>query len=230
MTGDAVLVHGAWSCPQDWRWVEELLVDRGVTVRALDLPSHRRSDATRADDVEHVARAIAAGSGPTVAVGWSYGGSVLTDLDLTGLAVARLVYVSSIPGLPPSQEPQPPPGPDPDLTHVVFGDDGTMVLDDEWFLTSDPAVATMPAAVVEHLRSHPRRSVALAALIAEPTRAAWRDVDTVVLLGRDDDLVGDRQRRWVDDQLRDVRVVDSDHFVLFRRPDLVADSVTEALS
>ncbi len=230
MTGGAVLIHGAWSCPADWRWVEELLVEHGVSVDALDLESHRRADATRADDVAQVAAAVAAAAGPTVVVGWSYGGSVITDLDLAGLDVARLVYVASVPGVPPGDEQGPPSAGDPDLSHISFGDDGTMVLDDRWFTTSDPAVATMPAAVVEHLRSHPRRPVALGAVIAPQERAAWRGTGTTVILGRDDELVSEAQRRWAVDTIDDVRVVDCDHFIPFRRPDLVTDAIIAALA
>ena len=47
MAGNVVLVHGAWSSPADWRWVEDLLINAGVSVNALDLASHRFGDATR---------------------------------------------------------------------------------------------------------------------------------------------------------------------------------------
>lgn len=47
----AVLVHGGWGNPTDWRFVERLLVARSVTVVAPDLPSRRSASATRADDV-----------------------------------------------------------------------------------------------------------------------------------------------------------------------------------
>ena len=114
---------------------------------------------------------------------------MITDLDIDGLDVARLVYVASVPGVAQSDRLQPAPTADPDLTHIVFGDDGTMVLDNDWFVTSDPAVATLPAEVIEHLRSHPRRPVALGAVLAPQERTAWRDVGTTVILGGHDESV-----------------------------------------
>jgi hypothetical protein len=37
----AVLVHGLWGNPHDWRWVKGLLEDADVQVITPDLPSHR---------------------------------------------------------------------------------------------------------------------------------------------------------------------------------------------
>lgn len=228
-SGDAVLVHGAWSSPADWRWVEDLLVDGGVRVNALDLPSHRSPHATRAVDVALLRDAVAGAPGPTVVAGWSYGGGVLTDLDVDGLDIVRLVYVSSIPGLPPTDDAEPAPAGDLDLTHIVFGEDGTTVLDNDWFPDSDPTMATMPSEVIDHLRSHPRRPMSLDAALAPAERAAWRDVDTTVILGRTDALTSEAQRRWAIDTIPDVRVVDSDHFIPFRQPQAIVDAIIEAL-
>lgn len=229
MVGDVILVHGAWSNPADWRWVEERLAQSGVSVHALDLASHRSADATRADDVKQVAGAVAAASGPTVVVGWSYGGSVMTDLDVGGLGIARLVYFSAIPGLPPSDEQEPAPSMEVDVSHIAFGDDGTAVLDNDWFVDADPAVATMSPEVIEHLRSHPRRPITLEAVLAPQVRAAWRDVDTTVILGSTDELISEEQRRWVIDAIPDVRVAACDHFILWRHPELIAEAVIEAV-
>src|SRR4029450_5058998 len=45
MRGTAVLVHGMWSSPADWRWVAERLRDNDVQVVIPDLPSHRTGSA-----------------------------------------------------------------------------------------------------------------------------------------------------------------------------------------
>ena len=97
MRGSVVLVHGAWSWPEDWRWVVEELDAKGVEVRAVDLPSHRSSSAVRADDVALVENTIAELPEPVVAVGWSYGGAVITDINADNVNIARLVYVASMP-------------------------------------------------------------------------------------------------------------------------------------
>lgn len=229
VSGDVVLVHGAWGNPADWRWVEELLVGRGILVNALDLASHRSPSATRADDVDQLRQAVAGAAGPSVVAGWSYGGAVITDLDVDGLDLARLVYVASVPGLPPSVEDDPVPAGEIDLSHIRFSDDGTAVLDNDWFLESDPAVASMTVEVIDHLKSHPRRPIALGAWADPQARAAWREVDTTVILGRDDEMIGDAQRQWTIEAIPDVRLVDCDHFVPFRLPEVIVEVVTEAL-
>jgi pimeloyl-ACP methyl ester carboxylesterase len=225
--GTAVLVHGGWSNPADWRFVEELLAAEGVAVSCPDLPSHRRSDGSRADDIAEVEAAIDAAAPPVVAVGWSYGGMVLSDLDLTSRDVVRLVYVASVP-LPPLDGADPAPPAEMDFTHITFGDDGTWCLDDHWWVTEGEVTSCTPE-VLDHLRSHPRRPQALDALLAPQTRTAWQDVPTTVLLGRTDWMWPEPARAWATEHIADVRLVDSDHFILFRAPEAIADVVLEAL-
>ena len=52
--GTAVLVHGMWSSPADWRWVAERLRDNDVEVLAPDLPSHRTASAGLTADAAEV--------------------------------------------------------------------------------------------------------------------------------------------------------------------------------
>jgi pimeloyl-ACP methyl ester carboxylesterase len=80
----AVLVHGAWSSPADWRWVAESLQAQAVETVILDLPSHRHRSADRSDDVRQVEAAIRAAALPVAVAGWSYGGAVIGDLGDTG--------------------------------------------------------------------------------------------------------------------------------------------------
>lgn len=225
--GTAVLVHGAWSNPADWRWVVEAL-PADLDAVAVDLPSHRRGDATRADDVAEVAAAVADSMPPVVVMGWSYGGAVLTDLPAASLGVRRLLYVASVPGVPPDDPATPAPDAPADLSHVLLGD-GTAVLDNDWFLTSDPAVMTLPEDVVTHLRAHPRRPVSVTAILQPPQRAAWREVDTTVLIGASDDLVPAAQQVWVLANVQDTRLVNCDHFLIFREPRLLAAAILESL-
>src|SRR3978361_644028 len=70
--GSAVLVHGTWGNPHDWRWVSALLRDAGVAVSVPDLPSHRDPGAGLTADAEEVRRAALACTPPIVLVGWSY--------------------------------------------------------------------------------------------------------------------------------------------------------------
>lgn len=73
-----MLVHGLWGCPVDWRRVRGLLEDADVQVITADLPSHRTPTAGLAEDAAEVRDAIRACAPPVAAVGWSYGGSVIS--------------------------------------------------------------------------------------------------------------------------------------------------------
>lgn len=229
MPGSAVLVHGAWSCPADWWLVTSLLTDQGIAVHAVDLPTHRAADAGRADDVSQLSDAVRAAVPPVVVIGWSYGGAVMNDLTLSGADVRRLVFVASVPRpLDQSGDPFPPDG-EMNLDHIVFPNDATCVLDNEWFIESDTATGTLSAEVRRHLRAHPRRPMTLRAMLDPPTGEAFRMTPTTVILGESDPLVPPPHRQWAMRHHTDVRVVPSDHFVLFRTPAAIADVVIEAL-
>ena len=227
MRGSVVLVHGAWSWPEDWRWVVEELDAKDVEVRADDLPSHRSSSAVRADDVALVENTIAELPEPVVAVGWSYGGAVITDINADNVNVVRLVYVASMPGLEVADDR--PGGGELDLSLFVFPDDDSIVLNNETWLSQRGL--TFPDDVVAHLARYRRRPIALAAWLAPQSRYAWQSIPSTILLGRDDPLHPEAQQRWALDRFTDVRILDGcDHFPVFRQPAVVAEAVVEAFA
>jgi pimeloyl-ACP methyl ester carboxylesterase len=69
-----VLVHGAWADGSSWSKEIPILKSAGHKVIAAQLPEH-----SLADDVETVKRAIEHIGGPTILVGHSYGGAVITN-------------------------------------------------------------------------------------------------------------------------------------------------------
>src|SRR5918994_2379323 len=68
-----VLVHGLWADGSSWSKVIPILQNAGHKVIAVQLPAH-----SLADDVETIKRAIDL-VGPTILVGHSYGGFVITN-------------------------------------------------------------------------------------------------------------------------------------------------------
>ena len=222
--GTAILVHGGWSNPDDWRWVVAALADHDVAAVAPDLPSHRSPTATLRDDAAAVEAELHAARPPVVLVGWSHGGKVLSEASVPE-SVVRLVYVAAIPHVAPTDD-DPRPETPLDLAHVLFPDDRTCVLDDDWWLTDGDAT-TLPAPVVAHLWAHRRRPASLAALTQVPAHEPWQTIPTTVLLGRSD--ATPELQAWAQRRFADVRIVDSDHFVLFRLPGVIADIVVEAI-
>ena len=74
-----VLVHGAWHGAWCWETVIERLDARGISVRAVDLPSVLHASATLADDGDEVRAVLDESAARTLLVGHSYGGAVVTD-------------------------------------------------------------------------------------------------------------------------------------------------------
>src|SRR5713101_3476065 len=86
---NVILVHGAWADGSSWSKVIPLLLARGLRVTAVQLPL-----TSLKDDVATVKRALALEDGPTVLVGHSYGGVVITEAG-NDPKVSALVYVAA---------------------------------------------------------------------------------------------------------------------------------------
>jgi pimeloyl-ACP methyl ester carboxylesterase len=87
---NVVLVHGAFADGSGWRPVYENLTSRGYTVTIVQIPL-----TSLADDVAATTRVLDRQSGPTILVGHSWGGTVITEAG-GHPAVAGLVYVSAL--------------------------------------------------------------------------------------------------------------------------------------
>jgi pimeloyl-ACP methyl ester carboxylesterase len=85
-----VLVHGAWADGSSWSKVIPILKNAGHRVIAVQLPLH-----SLADDVATVKRAIELVGGPTILVGHSYGGFVITNAGYNNSNVTGLIYVAA---------------------------------------------------------------------------------------------------------------------------------------
>lgn len=85
-----VLVHGAWGDGSHWKNVIPELAMSGHTVVAAQNPL-----TALADDVETVKRLVDSLEGPTLLVGHSYGGVVITDAAAKCPDVVGLVYIAA---------------------------------------------------------------------------------------------------------------------------------------
>jgi pimeloyl-ACP methyl ester carboxylesterase len=84
-----VLVHGAWVDASGWKPVYEILRRDGFTVTMVQEP-----ETSFADDVVATKRILDLQSGPTLLVGHSYGGSIITEAGVHPKVVG-LVYVAA---------------------------------------------------------------------------------------------------------------------------------------
>src|SRR6478735_805600 len=84
-----VLVHGAWVDASGWKPVYEILTREGFHVSMVQEP-----ETSFAEDVTAAKRVLDLQDGPTLLVGHSYGGSIITEAGVHP-KVAGLVYVAA---------------------------------------------------------------------------------------------------------------------------------------
>jgi len=85
-----VLDHGAWADGSSWSAVIESLQADGYTVTAPQFP-----ETSLAADVARLRQVLRRRTGPTVVVGHSYGGQIMTSLGTDADGVAAMVYVAA---------------------------------------------------------------------------------------------------------------------------------------
>ena len=84
-----VLVHGAWADGSGWKGVYDILVKDGYNVSIVQEP-----ETSFQDDVTAVKRILALQDGPSILVGHSYGGAVITEAG-NDPSVVGLVYIAA---------------------------------------------------------------------------------------------------------------------------------------
>jgi pimeloyl-ACP methyl ester carboxylesterase len=84
-----VIVHGALADGSGWRKASDILVERGFNVTIVQQPI-----TSLADDIAATNRVLDLQDGPTLLVGHSYGGMVITEAGRSPV-VAGLVYVAA---------------------------------------------------------------------------------------------------------------------------------------
>ncbi len=87
---NVVLVHGAWADGSSWSEVIRTLQASGFTVTAPQFPL-----TSLAADVARLRQVLKRQKGPTIIVGHSYGGQVMTALGTDAANVVALVYVAA---------------------------------------------------------------------------------------------------------------------------------------
>ena len=85
-----VLVHGAWADGSCWSAVIEGLQAKGYRVTAPQFP-----ESSLEADVTRLRQVLNRQQGPTVLVGHSYGGQIMTSLSTDAPNVVGLVYIAA---------------------------------------------------------------------------------------------------------------------------------------
>jgi pimeloyl-ACP methyl ester carboxylesterase len=160
-----VLVHGAWADGSGWRPIYEILKKDGYNVRMVQNPL-----TSLADDVAATDRVLDRMDGPTILVGHSYGGAVITEAGDHDNVVG-LVYVEafapdvgeSVFGLIPKSDTPPP---------FDIGKDGFAFFNEQAYV---PGFAdSLPVADAEFMRDSQVPIAVEAAGSVPLTVAAWK--------------------------------------------------------
>ena len=89
MINNIVLVHGAWADGSGWEGVHNILTEKGFNVTIVPNPN-----TSLADDIRITKAVLSLQDGPTVLVGHSHGGAIISEAGVHP-NVKALVYVAA---------------------------------------------------------------------------------------------------------------------------------------
>jgi pimeloyl-ACP methyl ester carboxylesterase len=175
-----ILVHGAWADGSSWSAVIENLQAKGYKVTAPQFPL-----TSLADDVARLRQVLALQDGPTILVGHSYGGQIITALGTDAPDVVGLGYIAAF-GLDEgeslgallSQGPTPPA-----LAHQVVDKRGFVWLPEDDFVNHFAADVDPVKARVMYAVQQPLAATAFNEAMGVP---AWKSLPSWYLITTDD--------------------------------------------
>jgi pimeloyl-ACP methyl ester carboxylesterase len=219
---NAVLVHGAWADGSSWAKVIPMLLAKGMTVTAVQLPL-----TSFEADVAAVRRAIALADGDVVLVGHSYAGAVIGEAG-NDPKVARLVYIDAF--APDAGE----------SAGSLFQGFASAPLgaeirpDAEGFLKLTPVgISTLFAQdldaaeqAVLYATQGPINGAALGGVL---TQAAWRTRPTFYLIGDEDQAILRVEQEKMSARMNaTIAHVGSSHVPMLSHPDVVTNFILQA--
>jgi len=218
-----VLVHGAWADGSCWSGVIERLQADGFRVTAPQFPL-----TSLADDLARLRQVLDFQDGPTVVVGHSYGGQIMTALGDDAHNVAALVYVAAF-GLDEgeslgqllSQGPV-----TPALAHLFTDARGFGWLSEEDFVEHFAADVDSTRAHVMYAVQQPLASSAFTDVMGVP---AWRSLPSWYLVGQNDEAIPpDAERQFAARMGATTTEIPSSHVAMVSHATEVAQLIATA--
>ncbi|QHS60916.1 alpha/beta hydrolase [Chitinophaga agri] len=217
-----ILVHGAFADASGWEGVYKILAAKGYNVTALQYPM-----TSLEDDVTALNRAIDKQDGPTILVGHSYGGTIITEAGASPKVVS-LVYVAAF---------------EPDSLESTYQlvqqapilpENGIMNPDDKNFIYYDKAkfhpgfCADLPKEKADFMyASH--GAIALSCFTTPVKHAAWRYKPSYAILTTADKSINPvLQQSMVKRSGAQVTEIKSSHVVFISHPKEVATVIETA--
>ncbi|WP_229068529.1 alpha/beta fold hydrolase [Actinoplanes sp. DH11] len=218
---NVVLVHGAFADGSGWRGVYDRLTARGYRVTVVQNPL-----TSLADDVAATTRVLNRQGGPTILVGHSWGGTVITEAGVHP-DVAGLVYVSAL---------APDAGETTAQQYEGFAATPDFVIDvteDGYgFLNRDKFQAGFAADVDDAeaaFLSDSQVPVNMAAFATPVTSAAWRDKPSWAVIATEDRAFDQAMLQHMAKRIgATVTDVPGSHALFITQADVVADVIVTA--
>lgn len=218
---NVVLVHGAFADGSGWRGVYDILTARGYRVSIVQNPL-----TSLADDVAATHRILDRQDGPTILVGHSYGGTVITEAGVNP-KVAGLVYVSALaPDIGETTGGQFTEIPPPPEFVIETGEDGFGFVNLEKFKigfagdTSDSDAAFLRDSQVP---------INMAIFGEAVTQAAWKDKPSWAVVATEDKAIDPALLRQTAEKIgATITEVPASHVPFVTQPQAVADVIDTA--
>ena len=218
---NVVLVHGAFADGSGWRGVHDELTKRGYRVTIVQNPL-----TSLADDVAATTRAIARQDGPTVLVGHSWGGTVITEAG-TDPKVTALVYVSALsPDAGETTSEQYTGYTTPPEFVIDTLPDGFGILKPETFKAGFAADASDADAAFLRDSQVP---INMSAFGTKLTNAAWRTKPSWAVIGTEDKAFDQRMLQAMAKRIgASVTNVKASHALFMTQPGVIAEVIEQA--
>ena len=208
-----VLVHGAWADGSSWSGVIERLQADGYNVTAPQFPM-----TSLANDVARLHEVLTLQDGPTIVVGHSYGGQIMTALGTDASNAVGLVYIAAF-GLDEgeslgallSQGPV-----TPALVHQFVDGDGFAWLAEEDFVNHFAADVDRVKARVMFAVQQPLAAAAFNDIMAVP---AWKSLPAWYMVATNDEAIPpDVERMFANRMGATIVEVPSSHVAMVSHP------------
>ena len=219
---NVVLVHGAFADGSGWKGVYELLTADGYNVSVV-----QNQTLSLEGDIKTANNVLDRQDGPTILVGHSYGGAVITEAG-THDSVVGLVFITAyapdqdesvgtLIAAAPSEVPQPP---------ILPPQDGLLFLDRQKFAHAFAAdVPTREAAFMADSQV-PLGVDAVSGTISDP---AWRSKPSWYLIVTDDRMIPPQQQRTMAERVGATTAdVPGNHAIYISQPSAVAGLINQA--
>jgi len=217
-TKNVVFVHGLFADGSCWSKVIARLQRNGINCTSVQNPLtslHEASEAAR--------QAIAAQPGPTVLVGHSFSGMIVTEVGV-GPKVTALVYVAA--RAPDAGEDYTAPTP-PATAGIVFNDEWGQLSEEAFLHDFAGDLPPEEARVLYAVQQPFKKSLTT----EKTTNAAWRTKPTFYAVSSQDRTINPDLERFMAKRMGAKTIeIEASHLALISHPDAITNLILEALA